>query len=682
MDFNVIFSLAGIVEMPMLAKIKRNFLLHCVVAKNISRNPKFWLVFFTDMILLTCALYISYSLRFEGADLRVDWLSQFFTILPVILLVKAPVFYFFGLYRGMWRYTSTDDLVRIIKATFTAVVLGVVVLLYINRFEGLSRSVFILDTVFTFLFISGHRVSIRFLYDEGNGSHRFFSLPSVHKTKRLLLIGVGDSAEKILRELNSNRNLPYLPVGLVDIDPGKIGMKIHGVPVVGIVGDLQDHIERVSAEELLIAAASVPVNKMKHIVEICQTTKIPFKVIPAFGELLDGKVSLKSIRDISYKDLLGRAEVVLEQEKVGGYLANKIVLITGAGGSIGSELCRQILRFSPKQLILFDSSEENLYAIQMELIHECKLKNVIPVLGKVQDIKLLKLIFAQYKPAVVFHAAAYKHVPLIEENPWQAVQNNIFATQLLMEASILYQVERFVLVSTDKAVRPTNVMGASKRFTELLMQAYDWNNWDGCLYGEWEKVFAGAEVPVLLENKIQRHSTRIMAVRFGNVIGSSGSVMPLFKRQIENGGPVTVTHPEVTRYFMLVEEASQLILQAGSMGEGGEIFILKMGEPIKISNMARDLIKLAGKEPDTEIEIQYTQLRAGEKLYEELITVGEGIIDTNHEKILVLRGNHYVRCSHLFGYLEKFADDSGNYCGQTIKKTLHHVIPEYTPDVV
>jgi len=657
----------------MYSLLQRFVLQHYSIAKKLSQNPKLWLVLAADIVLLIFALYFSYLLRFEGniSTVKTSWFEQFLTILPIIVLFKIVVFYFFGLYRGMWRYTSTSDLVTIMQATSFAAVLLVAILLYINRFQGLSRSVFILDTIFTFLFISGHRVAIRFLYDGRGGLWRLFphSLPSsaVHK-KRLLLVGAGDAAEKILRELNSNPAVPYLPVGLLDDNPAKNGLKIHGVPVVGTVDDIAYHIKRTGAEEVLIAIASARPEEMKHFIDLCQDTGISFKVIPGLGEIIDGKVSIKAIRDISYKDLLGREEVVLEQEKIGAYLTGKTILITGAGGSIGSELCRQILRFSPGRIILFDSSEENLYKIQMELLHEREIPDPVAVLGKVQDVRLLNLVFREYHPSVVFHAAAYKHVPLIECNPWQAVNNNIFATQLLIEAAIIYQVERFVLVSTDKAVRPTNVMGASKRLTELLMQGYERNHWDGFLNKTWKKICGNAVVD---------HSTRFMAVRFGNVIGSSGSVVPLFKRQIERGGPVTVTHPEITRYFMLIEEAALLILQSGSMGEGGEIFILKMGEPVKIDHMARDLIKLAGKEPDSEIEIQYTQLREGEKLYEELITEGEGIVDTHHEKIMVLRGNDFISCSNLHQYLERLASDSKAHNSLAIQETLQAVIPEY-----
>ncbi len=497
------------------------------------------------------------------------------------------------------------------------------------------------------------------------------------------MIGAGDAAEKVLREIHDNNQLPYRAIGMVDDDPAKTGLKLHGVPVLGLIDDLQEHVRRIGAQEILIATVVVNKSQMRRFVTLCQRTQLPFKVLPNIGELINGKVSIKTIRDISYKDLLGREEVRLEQDKIGGYLTGKTVLITGAGGSIGSELCRQILRFAPGLIILFDSSEENLYNVQMELRHEYDNIKTVTVLGKVQDLRLLKSVFRQHRPSVVFHTAAYKHVPLIERNPWQAVYNNIFGTQLLMEASIIHKVDRFVLVSTDKAVRPTNVMGASKRVTELLMLSYSAPYWDGNFSPAWRRIQrAMAAAPSTQQSLPQsnNHATRFMGVRFGNVLGSSGSVIPLFKRQIERGGPVTVTHPEVTRYFMSAEEAAQLILQTGSMGEGGEIFILKMGEPIKIAQMARELIKLTGREPDNEIEIQYVGLRAGEKLYEELITEGEGIIDTHHEKIMVLRGDTAIPCQDLHDHLEILAHKAKELDSRGIKEGLQRLVPEYVPD--
>ncbi|BHH85112.1 polysaccharide biosynthesis protein [Desulforhopalus sp. 52FAK] len=663
----------------MLTALRTTIFLHLSFARQISRNPKFWVVISVDILLLIISLYCAYTLRFEGNVFQLEESHQFLAILPITIAVKIPVFYFWGLYRGMWRYTSTEDLFNILKATSIATLVLVVVFLYVNRFAGLSRSVFILDTIFTFILICAHRVSLRLLYSSSNGSSHLISAGNTPPKKRLLLIGAGDAAEKILRELKTNQNLPYIPVALLDDDPRKAGLKIHGVPVVGKVDDLKEHALVNRIDEVLISIASAKGRKIKRFVELCQEIPVAFKVIPGFGELIDGNISVKTIRDISYNDLLGREEVELEQGRIGEYLSGKTILVTGAGGSIGSELCRQILRFSPGKILLFDSSEENLYNIEMELLHECGFNDTVTFLGKVQDISLLNMLFEQYRPAVVFHAAAYKHVPLVERNPWQAIENNVFGTQLLIEASIIYKIRRFVLVSTDKAVRPTNVMGASKRLTELLVQAYNANTWDKTLSPAWERVLSKDYYEEIVDEDKPFHDTMFMAVRFGNVIGSSGSVIPLFKKQIERGGPVTVTHPEMTRYFMSIDEAAQLILQAGSMGKGREIFILKMGQPIKIDLMARELIRLAGKEPDSEIEIVYTGLREGEKLYEELITAGEDIVDTEHKKIMVLRGDSLCPCSILHKHFVQLAAFCSEHDAPAIKTKLHSIVPEYLP---
>ncbi|MBW2684133.1 MAG: polysaccharide biosynthesis protein [Deltaproteobacteria bacterium] len=662
----------------MFSQLTDKITFHRKFIQGLIVNPRFWYILTMDIALIILAQYLAYLIRFEDGPHGAQF-KQFVSLLPILLLVKLPVFYFFGLYRGMWRYTGMVDLLNITKATLLAAIILISLLLYTNRFEGFSRSVFFLDTLFTFLLICGHRVSIRIFYSKVPGSRKLSAIEHNHPQKRLLLIGAGDAAEKIIREMHDNTGLPYTAVGLVDDDPTKISLKIHGIPVVGMIDDLNEHVKRVMAQELLIAISSASGLEMKRIVNICQDSGIPFKVLPGLGELIDGKISMKSIRDISYKDLLGRKEVHLNQEKIGSYLTGKTVLVTGAGGSIGSELCRQILHFSPKRIILFDAGEENLYSIQMELHHEYNFTDYVPVLGKVQDLALLETVFKQYKFNVVFHAAAYKHVPLIEINPWEAVYNNVLATRRIIESSIVHGVERFVLVSTDKAVRPTNVMGASKRLTELLMLSHGRNTWDGSFSPERTKRLqeTGHLSPGEKENPT--HNTIFMAVRFGNVLGSSGSVIPLFKRQIERGGPVTVTHPDITRYFMSIEEAAQLILQTGAMSEGEEIFILKMGEPIKIAKMARDLIKLAGREPDTEIEIKYTGLRQGEKLYEELITEGEGIFETGHEKIMVLRGNS-TSSSDLEENLALLLKNANIHSSQGIKAVLQELIPEYTPD--
>ncbi|XOF34045.1 MAG: polysaccharide biosynthesis protein [Candidatus Electrothrix sp. YB6] len=645
----------------MKQKIKRQ----CILLRNLVFNPNFWLILSADVFLLFLAFHLAGIVRFAG-EVTGRSPNTDSSLLILIICFKIFVFYIVGLYRGMWRYMSYIDLLNIIKGTFISELLIVAFLAYLTHFQGYSRFFFIIDAFFTLLFVAGGRIAVRYFYNKINAGEVYPFRKISPASRRLLLVGAGDSAEKVLRELMGNKSLPYLPVGLVDDNPRKVGMRIHGIPVIGLTKDVSEYVQYLSVQEILIAISRITGSGMQRLVGLCRDTGIPYKVIPGIGELIDGKVSVKAIRDISYADLLGRKEIRLEQDRIGNYVENKVVLITGAGGTIGSELCRQILSFSPKQIILFDASEENLYSIQMELTHEFKWNKFVPILGKLQNQRVLTMVFEQYRPSVVFHAAAYKHVPLIENNPWEAVYNNVIAAQRLMETAILYNVERFVLVSTDKAVRPTNVMGASKRLIELMMLAYTPS-----------EPSSSESDP---EYEEEENETVFMAVRFGNVLGSSGSVVPLFKRQIQHGGPVTVTHPEITRYFMSVQEAAQLILQAGAMGRGGEIFILKMGRPIKIAEMAKALIDLAGYIPDEEIKIQYTGLREGEKLYEELITEGEGIVETYHNSIMVLRGDGYANCCDLFRGIEELQRQAEAHDPNGIKAAMKQIIPEYTPD--
>jgi len=642
-------------------------------------KTNFLLMLLIDTLCIILALTFAYLLRFEFV-LETVVIHQMLLVLPFLIVLKLSVFYYFEMYRGMYRYTSFIDVFHVIKATIVSTAITITVILFVNRFENLSRAVFVLDGLFTFFLAIGTRVLIRYSYST---IHPPSFLQKASKKKNmtmLLLVGAGQMAEKIIREVHDNKGLPFRIVGLVDDDEQKVGKKIHGYPIYGTLEELPNVIKDSGAEELLITIASASSTEMQNIVKSCQQTSLPHKIVPGYGELISGKSTIQSIRQIDYRDLLGRPKVDLDQGKIGGYLKDKVVFVTGAGGSIGSELCRQILNFYPKELILFDASEENLYNLEMELRHECNFTDYVAVLGKIQNRDLLNSLFKQYSPSVVFHAAAYKHVPLVETNPWEAIFNNVFAVRNLIETSIFHSVSRFVLVSTDKAVRPTNVMGASKRLTELLLLAYGKEKWDLSLSRN-ENGMAGefCEYPHPDPLIPAQHKTAFMAVRFGNVLGSSGSVVPLFRKQILQGGPVTVTHPDMTRYFMSIDEAAQLILQAGAMGNGGEIFILKMGASVKIVELANDLIRLLGYEPDSEIKIEYTGLRPGEKLFEELITEGEGIVETSHEKIMVLRGDggKYFEMEERLSLLAKKAmahDAKG------IKETLHDLIPEYEPD--
>jgi len=621
------------------------------------KNPKLYLMILSDVTLFLSAYYIAYLLRF---DFAIDpyYVQQFMMTIVWTIPLKVVIFFGLGLYRGMWRYTSIRDFWHLLQASVFSTLLIMAVILYVYRFQGYSRAVFLMDGVLTFLLTGGLRLLIRFYFTGGmhlNGINIFrgknkSSIP-------ILIIGAGDAGEKILREIHENEQLNYHVMGFIDDDPQKQGRSIHGIPVIGKIDHLPYLSQKSEVREALIAIPSASGDRMRRILEVCKNCEIEYKTLPGMGEIIDGRVSIKKLRDVSYEDLLGRPPVQLDKQSISHYLEGKTILITGCGGSIGSELCRQVVHFQPENLILLDASEENLFKIQMELHHEIYFNRFKAILGHVQDVSLMDDVFRKYQPHVVFHAAAYKHVPMLEKNPWEAVLNNIIGSSVMIETALKYGVECFVLVSTDKAVRPTNVMGASKRITELMLQSYKKNN------------------------------GRFMAVRFGNVVGSSGSVIPIFRRQIERGGPVTVTHPDVTRYFMTIPEAVQLIIQAGAMGEGGEVFILEMGTPVKIADMARDLIRLSGKEPDKDIQIVYIGLREGEKLYEELITVGEGIVTTRHEKIMVLRPDEQDGRSHdapfsrewLAVKLESLYDAARRHDANAIKKTLQEIVPEYKP---
>lgn len=610
----------------------------------------------TDVLLFTIALYLSYFFRFDFNFANINF-EQIGDLLFWILPLKVFIFFTIGLYRGMWRYTSVKDFWLLIQACLIATVLIMVIILTISRFSGYSRSIFFIDGIFTFVLTGGVRMAIRSFFAMFGNQAMNVSSSLLSKTTRVLIVGAGDAGEKILREINDNYKLNYEVVGLIDDDEQKQGRTIHGVRVLGPVDRLPKILKRETIHQILIAVPSASGDRIRRIVETCQQCNLDYKILPGIGDLIDGRVSVKLLRDISYEDLLGRSPVQLNVRDIRNYLDDKTILITGCGGSIGSELCRQVVKYQPHRLILLDSSESNLFNIQMEIINEHFFRYCEAILGHVQDEALMNNIFEKHKPEVVFHAAAYKHVPMMEKNPWQAVLNNIMGSRVAMEMAIKHHVERFVLVSTDKAVRPTNVMGASKRVTELIMQCQ------------------------------QGNGTRFMAVRFGNVIGSSGSVIPLFRRQIEQGGPVTVTHPEINRFFMTIPEAAQMILQAGTMGEGGEIFILRMGTPIKIAEMARDLIRLSGKEPDVDIKIVFTGLREGEKLYEELITVGEDIMPTSHKKVMVLQSNGFINGAknseeakiYLYNKLDQLAGLAAQHDARGIKIKLKEIVPEYTP---
>jgi FlaA1/EpsC-like NDP-sugar epimerase len=603
-------------------------------------------------------LFFAHLVRFDF-DIPQENFNLLFKILPLVLITKLCCFFYFDLYRGMWRYTSTTDLFNIIKASsISSLIIVSFILFSPYRFLGFPRSVFLIDWCFTILFISGFRLFVRFYYEyqTTKKSHEstFLTLLGLLKrkgigSKNLLIIGAGDCGEKIFREIRDNARLQYNVVGFLDDNPAKVGMKIHGVPVLSTIKELNVVVKSIKADEVLIAIPSANSEQMRRIVNVCDGSGLVFKTIPGMGELINGQVTVNAIREVAYRDLLGREIIRLEEDRIGAHLKERNVLVTGAGGSIGSELCRQICRFRPNRVILFERAESPLYDIELELKQSFREIEIVPALGDIQDRNQLEKAFEYNKPQIIFHAAAYKHVPMLELQPWKAIDNNVLGTKNLIATSVAHKIDRFVFVSTDKAVRPANVMGTSKRLAEMLIQSQN-----GCGVSD----------------------TKFMIVRFGNVVGSVGSVIPLFKKQIEKGGPVTVTHPDVTRFFMTIPEACQLILQAGAMGNGGEIFILDMGTPIKIVDMARDLIRLSGFEPDVDINIEYIGLRPGEKLYEELITEGENILPTSHEKIMVLKG---IECDLdlLNGKIDELVRYGERQDGPRIRSKLKEIVPEY-----
>lgn len=598
-----------------------------------------------DAALVAASYICAYLLRYEGRLPDQEW-QQIVRVLPFLAPMKLICFSLFGLYRGMWRYTSIEDLKRVLKATTASSALLALAVLYVHHFQGYSRAAFIIDWLLTLLGIGGARIGVRLLLTNNMSSFWLLAKKGA-KEKRLLIIGAGAAGEKAVREILENPGLKLNPVGFLDDDPFKQGKAIHGVLILGTVDDMGGLRE--DFDEILIAIPSARGEQMRRIVAACEETGKRFRTMPSLGELIDGKVSVKALREVRIEDILGRDEVRLEKELLKRSYAGKRILITGAGGSIGSELVRQACQYRPAVVGLLDFSEFNLFQIEMTQRQFFPDIPFVSYLTDIRDLPAVRKTIEDFRPEIIFHAAAYKHVPLQELHPRETVYNNVRGTRNLALTASEAGVERFVLVSTDKAVRPTNVMGAAKRVAEMLLAS---------LTG--------------------RTGTNFVSVRFGNVLGSSGSVIPIFQQQISQGKPVTVTHPEVTRYFMSIPEAAQLILQAGAMGRGGEIFILDMGKPVKIVDMAREVIRLHGFEPERDIPIEYIGLRPGEKLFEELITVGEGIMPTSHEKIKVIRGNQgdFQLLNDQIDALIAVAD---SYDDRAIKEQLQAIVPEYVP---
>lgn len=555
------------------------------------------LAFTHDVVASAIAWILAYLLRFNF-DMPDRFLHEMLHMLVFVVPVQTFIFWYYGLYRGIWRYASLPDFKRIATAIIIATVVAPMLLLLFRVDAVLPRSVLILDPILLVFLMGGSRLVYRSWKE-----HRLYGLSNL-QAEPVLVIGAGDAAVNLVKELARSRE--WRVVGLLDDNLKKDGRLIQGVKVLGRLDDLPIWANHFEVQNAIIAMPSVAHAVRKRAVEICTAAGIKVMTVPSFNDLMSGKVTVSQIRRVELDDLLGRDPVVLDDKGLLGLLSNQVVMVSGAGGSIGSELCRQIAKFKPRLLVMLELNEFALYRIEQEFGEQFPGILVACAIGDVKNRMRLDQLLNKYSPSVIFHAAAYKHVPLMEvENAWEAIQNNVLGTCTLAEAAIAHGVEKFVLISTDKAVNPTNVMGSSKRLAEMVCQALQ-----------------------------QPAGTRFIMVRFGNVLGSTGSVIPKFHEQIARGGPVTVTHPEITRYFMSIPEAAQLVLQAGLMGKGGEIFVMEMGEPVRIADLAKQMIKLSGFGED-EIRVEYTGLRPGEKLYEELLADDEQTLPTPHPKLRI-----------------------------------------------
>lgn len=608
-------------------------------------NKKFSLYLY-DIILVTVFLYFALLLRFDF-KIPSEYIVFFkVSIVPVILIVLLCN-KIFHLYDFVWRYASIDELISIIYSVSLSNVIFIVYSYLINyklvklihyRFPATVHIIFWVLCICT---LGGMRFIYRIIgRNEAVGECKDTS-------SKVLIIGAGDAGAMLIKEVKKHNILNYDIVGLVDDDLSKIGQVINGIKIIGTRNDILKICDEHKVEEIFITIPSAPFQERKEIYNICKKTGCKLKTLPGIYEIITGDVNISQLRDVDINDLLGRAPVSLNNENINMYINNKVVLVTGGGGSIGSELCRQIVKFNPKKLLILDIYENNAYDLQIELKHKYPELDLDVIIASIRDFNRLKSIFEQYKPYVVFHAAAHKHVPLMEANPSEAIKNNIIGTYNLVKCSDMYKVKKFVQISTDKAVNPTNVMGATKRFCEKIIQAFD-----------------------------KESETEYVAVRFGNVLGSNGSVVPLFKKQIMQGGPVTVTHPDINRFFMTIPEAAQLVIQAGAMANGGEIFVLDMGEAVKIVDLARDLIRLSGLKPDLDIKIEYTGLRPGEKLYEELLMDEVALTSTEHEKIFIEKPMEFDR-----NYIEKSIEEFNDAIQKNREKIIE-VLKEKVPTYI
>ena len=572
--------------------------------KNLLSSYRKILIILFHLGLIIFAYFASFYLRFDFIFPREYFQTVIPKTLPLLILIKLLFFYFFGLFTGLWRYVSIGDLWKIFLANALSSVTFFGAVVFYHGLFGFPRSVVIIDFILCFGFISGVRFFTRLIRERTK-------IDIIQKKKKVLIVGAGDAGVSILRECINNPKIDFEVAGFIDDDPAKKGHTLYGVKVFGGREYIPQTVEDLGVDEIILAIPSAKGEIIRGLLSYCEKTDVRITTLPGLDKIISGHLELKP-RKVQPEDLLGRKPVNIDETEISSYLKGKRILVTGAGGSIGSELCRQIARFVPEEIIFFDNHENWVYYLGVEFNLKYPKIKYKTIIGDIRDVGILKNVFTTNRPQVVFHAAAHKHVPLMEDNPVSAVKVNIIGTRNLIYASNHYKVEKFVFISTDKAVNPTSIMGATKRIAEMILQA-----------------------------KARVSKTKFVAVRFGNVLGSTGSVIPLFKKQIEEGGPVTVTEPDVRRYFMSIPEAAQLVLQAGAMGSGGEIFILDMGEQIKIIDLAENMIALSGLKVGKDIEIKFIGLRPGEKLYEEILLDKEKDKITKHNKIYISQPENF-----------------------------------------
>lgn len=598
----------------------------------------------TDIILINGSVFLSLIMRFEIniASVPEEYIQKYIVNVIPFTIVTLMIFWCFRMYHSLWQYASIAELYKIVEACVVAELAH----LCVTSFMGwmLPRSCYFTSGVFLIVAMSASRFMYRLLRQLIN-EYRHTS-----EQLKIMIIGAGEATSVLMREISNSRYLDNSKVVcIIDDDLGKVGKYIRGVKIVGTRDHIKEYARYYDIDEIIFAIPSASTKDKREILNICKETSCNLKILPGVYQMVDGEINIKDLRNVDVLDLLGRDPVKVDIESIMGYVKDKTVLVTGGGGSIGSELCRQIVSHKPKCLVIFDIYENNAYDIQQELKIKYPDANVVTLIGSIRNTSRLESVFEQYKPDIVYHAAAHKHVPLMEVSPNEAIKNNVVGTWNVAKMADKYGVKKFVMISTDKAVNPTNVMGATKRICEMIIQSFN-----------------------------EKSKTDFVAVRFGNVLGSNGSVIPLFKRQIEAGGPVTVTHPDIIRYFMTIPEAVSLVLQAGAYAKGGEIFILDMGEPVKIDDLAKNLIRLSGYTLGVDMEIKYTGLRPGEKLYEELLMNEEGMQDTDNKLIHIGRPIEFDK-EHFYEKLEElkemaYAEDSAD-----IRKKIMEVVDTYHP---